>query len=175
VRKNTLTATYAQAAYEAATDVWVRTLAATNEAIEKTPGLLMSLRDPGLELYQKQEMAAQVIPADAPQAIRNFVSVLLSHNDIGLLPEIVDELRRLATHGPRAQLVKVTSAVALTDAEREAVAEKLAEQYGQNLAFEYQVDPSLLGGLILRVGDRVIDASVAGKLHALRERLVQEL
>ncbi len=171
MRKDTLTQSYAQAAYEAATDVWLRTLAAINAALEEDPKLLARLRDPGLDLQKKQELASQIVPAGTPQEIHNFVSVLLSRNDIGLLPDIIEQFRRLATHGPTAQLVKVTSAVALTDKEKKALAKRLSEQYGANLEFEYQVDPALLGGLVVRVGDRVIDASVAGKLQALKEQL----
>jgi F-type H+-transporting ATPase subunit delta len=171
VKKDSLTQSYAQAAYEAATDVWLRALTGLQESLDKSPGVLSSLRDPGLDLASKQGLAAPLLPADATQEIRNFVSVLLSRNDIGLLPEIVEQFRRLAIHGPRAQVVRVTSAVELSDEEKSTLAEKLAAQFGANLEFEYKVDSSLLGGLLVRVGDRVIDASVAGKLKALRESL----
>lgn len=171
MRKDTLTQSYAQAAYGAATDMWLRTLTAINAALEESPKLLASLRDPGLDLQKKQELARQVVPADATQEMHNFVSVLLSRNDIGLLPDIIEQFRQLAVHGPKARLVQVTSAVSLTDEEREALAQTLEGQFGGNLEFEYSVEPSLLGGLVVRVGDRVIDASVAGKLQALREQL----
>ena len=171
MRKNTLTQSYAQAAYEAATDGWLRTLMAVQASLEKTPDLLANLRDPGMDLGKKQTLAATIIPGEAPREIRNFVSVLLSRNDLGLLPEIVEQFRGLVIHGPRAQRVLVTSAVALTDEEKSALADKLMSRFGTNLDFEYKTDSSLLGGLVVRVGDRVIDASVAGKLHALRESL----
>ncbi len=172
MRKNRLTQTYAEAAYEAATGVWLRALAAVQQALEANPSVFASLRDPGVDLARKQALVAPLLPADAPQEVRNFVSVLLSRNDIGLLPDILEQFRRLAVRGPKAQIVRVTSAVPLTDDEKRALAEKLAAQFGENLEFEYREDPSILGGLVIRVGDRVIDASVAGKLKALRETLV---
>ncbi len=171
MRKDALTQSYAQAAYGAATDMWLRTLTAISAAIEKSPKLLAELRDPGLDLQKKQELARQVVPAEATQEMHNFVSVLLSRNDIGLLPDIIEQFRHLVTHGPKARVVQVTSAISLTDEEKEGLAQTLAEQFGGNLEFEYSVDPALLGGLLMRVGDRVIDASVAGKLQALREQL----
>lgn len=172
MRTNRLTQTYAEAAYEAATNVWLRALTALQQALEKAPGVLAGLRDPGLDLEQKQALVAPLLPDDAPQEVRNFVSVLLSRNDIGLLPDIIEQFRRLAIRGPKAQIVRVTSAVPLTDAEKQALAEKLSAQFGDTLEFDYREDPNILGGLIIRVGDRVIDASVAGKLKALREALV---
>ena len=171
MRKDSLTQSYAQAAYETATDVWLRALTALQASLESTPGALSGLRDPGLDLASKQALAAPLLPADAPLEVRNFLSVLLSRNDIGLLPQIVEQFRRLAIHGPRTQIVHVTSAVALNDEEKSALAGKLAAQFGPNLEFDYKVDSSLLGGLIVRAGDRVIDGSVAGKLKALRENL----
>lgn len=172
MRKNHLAQTYAEAAYEAATSVWLRTLTAIQQALEGSPSTLASLRDPSLDFAQKQAIAAPLLPADAPQEVRNFVFALLSRNDIALLPDIVEHFRRLAVRGPKAQIVRVTSAVPLTDEEKRALTEKLTAQFGENLEFEYREDPSILGGLVVRVGDRVIDASVAGKLKALRETLV---
>lgn len=66
----------------------------------------------------------------------------------------------------------VTSALPLTEAEQKVVASGLAEQLGQVPAIEFKVDPAVLGGLILRIGDKVIDGSVGGRLEALRESLV---
>lgn len=173
MRKDTPSKAYAQAAYESATDEWLRNLTTVQAALDHDPDLLRKLRDPGLEFERKQKLAEAVIPEDAPQKVRNFVSVLLSRNDIALLPDVIEEFRQLAVHGPRARIVKVTSALPLTDDEKETLVKKLTPEYGANLAFEYEVDPSLLGGLVLRIGDRVIDASVAGKLQALREQLVE--
>ena len=65
----------------------------------------------------------------------------------------------------------VTSAVILTDEEREAVEQYLLPYLGENMAVEYKVDASILGGLIVRVGDHVVDGSVAGKLRELQHEL----
>jgi F-type H+-transporting ATPase subunit b len=66
----------------------------------------------------------------------------------------------------------VTSALPLTDKEKAVVSGGLAEQLGQVPAVEFKVDPAVLGGLIIRVGDKLIDGSVGGRLEALRESLV---
>ncbi len=66
----------------------------------------------------------------------------------------------------------VTSALPLTAEEQKAVSSSLAEQLGQVPRIEFKVDPAILGGLVIRVGDKVVDGSVGGRLEALRESLV---
>ncbi len=87
-----------------------------------------------------------------------------------MLEGITDSLRervRRKEAGPTE--VEIVSAVALTDGEREALAAKL-EGRGP-LAIRYRVDPQILGGLIIRVGDELIDSSVATRLAAMRQAL----
>jgi F-type H+-transporting ATPase subunit delta len=67
--------------------------------------------------------------------------------------------------------VEVRSAVPLTDQEREALAGNLARSTGKRIQLHPAVDPALLGGLVLRMGDTVVDGSVRAKLEQLRERL----
>lgn len=66
----------------------------------------------------------------------------------------------------------VTSALPLTADEQRVVSSGLAEQLGQVPATEFKVDPAILGGLVIRIGDKVVDGSVGGRLEALRESLV---
>lgn len=72
---------------------------------------------------------------------------------------------------PRDRLVRVRSAVPLTEEEKSALRGKITRRFGHNLEFQFEVDESILGGVVVRVGDKVIDGSVAGKLAALRESL----
>jgi F-type H+-transporting ATPase subunit b len=66
----------------------------------------------------------------------------------------------------------VTSALPLTEDEQKVVTSGLAEELGQEPAIEFRIDPAILGGLVIRIGDRVVDGSVGGRLEALRESLV---
>lgn len=81
--------------------------------------------------------------------------------------QIIDEAE-LAAGDTKA---RVTSALPLTEEEKATLASNLAAQLGAQPEMEFDVDPAILGGLVLKVGDRVIDGSVAGKLETLRERL----
>jgi F-type H+-transporting ATPase subunit b len=65
----------------------------------------------------------------------------------------------------------VTSALPLTEEEQKVVASGLADELGQAPAIEFKIDPAILGGLVIRLGDKVIDGSVGGRLASLQERL----
>ena len=67
---------------------------------------------------------------------------------------------------------EVTSAVPLTDAERARLEERLQNSLGRDLSIEYDVQPAILGGLVVRVGDRYLDGSVAARLGQLRQTLI---
>jgi ATP synthase F1 delta subunit len=66
---------------------------------------------------------------------------------------------------------RVSSAVPLTKEEQAALREKLEARFSQDLNLRFQVEPSLLGGVVVRVGDKVMDGSVKGKLEALKQTL----
>jgi ATP synthase F1 delta subunit len=72
---------------------------------------------------------------------------------------------------PSNLTVKVSSAVPLTREEQAALHKKLEARFSQDLEFRFEVEPSLLGGVVVRVGDKVIDGSVKGKLEALKGAL----
>jgi ATP synthase F1 delta subunit len=87
------------------------------------------------------------------------------------LPEINSALGRVVSGQQEPVKAEITSAVELSEQEKEALRQSLAKQFGGDLSFTFHVDPALLGGLRVRVGDRLIDTSVASRLTALRESL----
>ncbi|MBI5652114.1 MAG: ATP synthase F1 subunit delta [Chloroflexi bacterium] len=161
---------YAQALFEEAVANWLTPLKSVAASLAKA-GLAQQLDDKVLAFAQKQEMLKALVPANAAPQVQNLVSLLVSKNQVHLLPAVVAQFERFAQRGAVGAVAQVTSAVALTDAERVALEPKMRAQFGSEIAFEYAVDANLIGGMIVRVGDKVLDASVAGKLAALKEKL----
>jgi F-type H+-transporting ATPase subunit delta len=149
---------------------WLTPLKAIAAALVQS-GLTHQLDNAGLEFAQKQEMLRPVFPANAAVEVHNLVSLLASKNEVHLLPQIIAEFERYAQRGPSVASIQVTSAVPLTDPEKSTLETKMRAQFGGDAAFEYVVDPTILGGVIVRMGDKVIDGSVSGKLAALKEKL----
>ncbi|MBI3740516.1 MAG: F0F1 ATP synthase subunit delta [Chloroflexi bacterium] len=161
---------YAQAIFEKAVASWLMPLKTIYAAIAKE-NLTAQLDDNKLAFAKKETLLSRVIPAQTASEVKNLIALLASKNEIHLLPEVIAEFDRYAQRAPEQTTARVISAVELRAAEKKSLEAKMQKQFGASLAYEYSLDPSLLGGVVVRVGDKVIDASVAGKLAALREKL----
>jgi len=162
---------YARAVYESAVSDWLEDLRLIKERVERR-NLVMKLDDPAKPFEEKQALLEDTIEADIDRRARNFVFTLASNNDVNLLDEIIEGYERLLQHGAvEVPLAEVISAVPLTDAEQKAIDQRLLRRFGDELEVNYRVAPDILGGVIVRVGDKYIDGSVATKLERMRERL----
>ncbi|MFC2036724.1 ATP synthase F1 subunit delta [Chloroflexota bacterium] len=162
---------YAAAIYDLALEAWTRQLVNVQKAMVTDTALRAALDGPGTSTEDKLERLAQALPERLDSGVRKFMGTLLEAGQVDQLDTILVEFDRLARHRPELRLAQVASAVPLTGDEQEAVRAKLADRFGADLEFQFEVDPSLIGGMHVRVGDQVIDGSVAGKLAALRDRL----
>lgn len=117
-------------------------------------------------------MSADEPMDDLKSAFGKFLSDAARLGDKGL-KEIEKTLDHLAgdVEEPGRVTAEVTSAVALTDEERRVIEERLHGAHGDDLPIRFHVDPSILGGVIVRVGDRYIDGSIAARLGQLRQEL----
>jgi len=167
VKKKNSPQVYAQAALKAAVDSWRAALDALHEKLQKDDDFRIQVSDPSTPIADRLEMVKKAFP-DIPAGALNFVGVLLQNGDIGMLGRVLDELGRLSEVEVRPTLAEITTAVPLSDKEKKALQEKLLKEFGGNLVFRFEVDPGILGGVIVRVGDKLIDSSVAGRLRELK-------
>ncbi len=162
---------YARGILAAVLEPWLNGLEKVNVAVQTNKKLRAQLYDPNLDVATKLALIDGLLPADAPQELRNFFGVLLDNNDIGLLDDVEEALARIYRgEGAGPQRAIVTTAVPLSEEEKDRIRARLSEQFGL-LEFTFQVDPEILGGIIVRVGDTLIDDSVRGRLEALRQNL----
>jgi F-type H+-transporting ATPase subunit delta len=165
---------YAEAAFEIATrdgtiETWRRDLDAAAATLGEGE-LLDVLANPALPLDERQEVVDRVF-ADLSGPARNLVSLLVRRGRIEQLPRVAAEFGRLDDQRRGIVHATATSALPLTDTEVRALTARLEQMTGGTVALETDVDESLLGGLIVRVGSRLIDASVRGRLERLRNQL----
>ena len=162
---------YARGILAAVLEPWLNGLEKVNVAVQTNKKLRAQLYDPNLDVATKLALIDGLLPAGAPQELRNFFGVLLDNNDIGLLDDVEEALARIYRgEGAGPQRAIVTTAVPLSEEEKDRIRARLSEQFGL-LEFTFQVDPEILGGIIVRVGDTLIDDSVRGRLEALRQNL----
>jgi F-type H+-transporting ATPase subunit delta len=165
---------YAAAIYDLALEPWLKQLGSIQKVVKSDAALRDELHALGLSTREKLDRLSRAMPGEVPGEIRKFLGTLIEAGQLDQLDAILLELERLAQHRPERTLAHVTSAVPLTEAEKEAMRAKLTERFGSDIEIQFEVDASLLGGVYLRVGDQVIDGSVAGRLAALRDHLTAQ-
>jgi F-type H+-transporting ATPase subunit delta len=164
---------YAEAAFQLATrddsiETWRREL---EQAAAMTDGQLMDvLANPALRLDQRLKAADGVL-AKLGQPVRNLIFLLVRRRRIEQLPRVVAEFIRLDDRRQGITHATATSAAPLTDSETKALTARLEQMTGGRVDLATDIDPDLLGGLVVRVGDRLIDGSVRGRLERLRNQL----
>jgi F-type H+-transporting ATPase subunit delta len=129
------------------------------------------LADPAIPYDDRRRVAEAVLGDSVAGAPRNLVLLLVRRGRIELLPQVAAELRRLWEQREGIVHALVTSAAPLSEAESSAISQKLTAMTGDRVEVELAVDPALLGGVVVRMGDRLIDGSVRGRLERLRSRL----
>lgn len=149
---------YAQAILEAVVEQWQMALGSVADALAQNPQLAANV-----------EAIEEAIPADASQEVKNFVKMLVQEGDTALIPSVIIALSTSLRGESRPQEANITSAIALGDAEKEQIRQQLTTQYGDGLRFSFDVDAALMGGLRIRVGDQLIDNTIASRLLALRD------
>jgi F-type H+-transporting ATPase subunit delta len=107
-----------------------------------------------------------------PLLVLNLARLLAKKSRTALAPHIAAEFRRLVEEQKGIARARALTAVPLTDLEHEALIRALYERTGKEIVLETEVDPALLGGVVVQIGDRLVDASTRAKLQALRDSLV---
>lgn len=167
MKEQELSRKYAMAVFSLALEKWLTSLKAVQDRLADNPQLAAQLADAGRTFAERQKELDAVLPADTDPIVRNFFYTLLENGDIGALGEVLAELERMSSGGPQVQTARVTTAIALSDNEKEDFRQKLRQQYGDNLEFVFSVNPTIIGGVIIQVGDKVMDGSVSARLNAM--------
>lgn len=162
---------YAKAAWEVALDRWTSALGEASKIIGGDPKLAALLADASKPAADRAAALEMALPKSAPSDVLNLLKVMAQEGDINLIDDVAGRLVQVSSGKAEALKAEITSAVALTDGEKEQIRQRLLDEHGDGLAFAFDVDPSLLGGLRVRVGDRLIDNSIASRLATLRESL----
>lgn len=161
---------YARALFEKSVEKYTRDLHALANALD-TSKLLPRLDNPSESFEGKKALLNGILPLNADPEVRNLAYLLASKNELHQLRDIVSAFDKLAAAGAVGNIARVTTTIELTPQERANLETKLCARYGDDLGFDYRLDPSILGGVVVRIGDIVIDGSVSGKLAAMKQKM----
>ncbi|MBI4339178.1 MAG: F0F1 ATP synthase subunit delta [Chloroflexi bacterium] len=167
---------YARAAFDIARESgqierWAEDLARALEALQDQE-LLAYLESPKLAAAERVDLIRRAASALNPMAV-NLLALLATKNRLALLPGVYEEYQALAdAHYGRIR-AQVATAVPLESGQGDRIKRQLEEMLGQEVVISSRVDPEVLGGVVARVGDRLIDGSLRGRLVALRRHLAE--
>jgi F-type H+-transporting ATPase subunit delta len=153
-------------------DTWLSTLDEVARVL-RMPSARAVFLSPAVPSVQKAAALDRILP-NAPRMVRNFLHILVDRDRLDQVPGIVEALRELINVQRGIVTAEVTTAVPLDGEMEQVVAQRLAAHLGREarqVTIRSRVDPSIIGGVIARVGDQVIDDSVRGRIERLRRTL----
>ncbi|KEA62535.1 ATP synthase delta chain [Marinobacterium lacunae] len=172
---NTVARPYTKAAFEYALekgnlDQWSTMLSATAQVVQDST-MAQVLTNPALTYQQKAEVLISVCEEQMDDAGKNFTVLLAENQRLALLPEIALQFARLKAAQEKKVDVDLTTAFPLDDAQQQKLAQALSTKLGREVKLTSQVDKSILGGVVVRSDDLVIDGSIRARLAKLAEAM----
>jgi len=139
------------------------------------PGTLAGrlLATPLVLLSDKRKVVQQVLEGKALRSVALFFDLLLRKKRLVELPRIVSEFEALVERQQGIQRAQVVSAVPLTEGETSKLHAEVERMTGKKVRLTAEIDSRLLGGALVRIGDRVIDRSVRSLLDAVQQKLLE--
>ena len=173
-RRDTAARRYAEAAFDlarsdGALDRWERDLRRLRDALAQ--GDLRALAEhPAVPYADKERVVRRAVGDVSPEAM-SLVLLMIRRGRPRAVARMVEHFSSLVRRERGIALAEIRTALPLDDAHRGDVTQRLAQLTGEQIEIHEVVDESLIGGITVRIGDRLYDASVRGRLERLRARL----
>jgi F-type H+-transporting ATPase subunit delta len=178
MRDSTIARNYAEALLELARRsgseqrAWCEMIEAVGNAVESDRRLRVFLESPRVSMKQKNDILQKAYGTQMPKNFVRFLQALVKNRRQMLIPDIARSFRDLMDEVEGRVHASVTVAREADDRDREVIAGELSRALGKNVVPHYFVNPAILGGVIVRVGDTVLDGSVRRRLQTLRSRML---
>lgn len=173
-RRETVARRYADAAFEIGKadgnlDAWERDLATLRDTLADEE-LRRLVEHPAVPFAEKEQVLRKVVTGVVPEAL-SLALLMVRRGRPAAIHAMVDRFGELVRRERGISLAEIRTALPLDDEQRAAIAERLKSLTGDKIEMNEVVDESLIGGLSVRIGDRLYDASVRSRLERLRARL----
>jgi len=168
---------YAQAVFQLAVELdelekWLDDLTVLADSVTSSQ-FLDFMSQPRVPTATKLEVIRESLGDSVGRLAMNLISLLATRNIAQILPEIADQYQELLDAHQGIERAEVVSAVPLTDVQHRRAVDLLEGMSGHEVRLSERVDPALIGGMIMRIGDRVVDGSTRSKLQGMRRELVE--
>ena len=168
---------YAEALFALAAEIdqtkeYLEALESVGEALADNPEYVELLACPAIPRDERDGLLAQSF-GHLPEQVLAFIQLLGAHGRVRSLQDCIEEYRLLYQTAVAMSTAEVTSAVPLTEDEKQKLSAALSARFGRAVTLVCTVDESLLGGMVVRVDGKVLDGSLRSRLHAVKEVMKQ--
>jgi F-type H+-transporting ATPase subunit delta len=142
------------------------------DALSEHPELRVFFFSPYFSSKEKQDALVGLL-SGADERFVNFLELLIENHRMPVIFRVRGEYERLWEQENRVLPVQITSAIELDEATAAGVGERIGASTGRRVMLSTRVDPEILGGIVLRVGNSILDASIRSRLERLRKQIAQ--
>lgn len=139
-----------------------------NDVFKRVPALRLTLTSPRVSQEEKVALLNKAFAGKMSPVLLNFLKVTAGHDRLNCLPDVLRSYRKLVNEADGKLEVIVRAAYPLSNPLRERIAAKLSDVLKKRVQLQVEVDPDLLGGIVVRIGDTLYDASVASQLQRMK-------
>jgi F-type H+-transporting ATPase subunit delta len=151
---------------------WGKMLTDVSTAMDENPSFRLVLESPKVSAEKKSEVIGKALTDRMPRLMLRFLQSVVMHRRQMLIPEIAREYLDLVDAAEGRMHARVTVAREMDDSGRASIAAQLSRMFGKEVVPHLSVDPTIMGGVIVHVGDTVLDGSVRKRLASLRRRML---
>lgn len=174
--KGAVATRYAQALFDIAQDTdsiakVEEELRGIVQALDESREFQQVVFHPQVPVGVKTKIVKELFADEISKTTFNFLCVILERHREAYLKDIAEAYIGLANQTRNIAEVEVTSAVELPTVHRVNLMQALSKMTGKEIRIRYQADPEIIGGLVIRLGDRIVDASVKRQLDRVKERI----
>ncbi|MGC7871751.1 F0F1 ATP synthase subunit delta [Desulfosporosinus sp. SYSU MS00001] len=166
---------YSQALFEIASETSLELIDADlrelTQLVEENDEVKKVLLHPHISLSEKKSVMAKILRDDFSETVRHFLYLLIDRKRENLLPFIQREFTRLADEARKVVEAKVASAIALSASQLDDLKKAIGRMTGKDVRLISEVREELIGGVLIQIGDRVMDGTIAHALAKMREDL----
>ena len=140
------------------------------DALAQNRELRLFFFSPYFSTAEKQQALGGLLEG-ADDAFMEFLKLLIENHRMSVIFRIRREYERLWAHANRVLAVQVTSAIALDEKTTESISQSISQSISRKVTLSTRVDPDILGGIVVRVGNSILDASIRNRLEQLRKQV----
>ena len=160
---------------EGALDAVDQDLRLLKETISEHLNLKNALIDGGVPMEQKQKVIEEIFSGKVSAVTLNFLTLLSGMGQVEILPQIADEFARRLEAVEKKVIAEVTTAIPLRPEMTMSISKQLAALAGREVTMRLKVDPDIVGGIVVRMGGKLLDGSVRNQLERLRGQMLIDI